>query len=146
MDDIQSGSQTLSEARKLQIELINLLERGEWSFINEFLNHSQLYEDEQIREIYNFKIKSVVNVASVKALGMLWVLTLDCFSFKMSIDKKESYTKRDVLSQIVHLFDSMGLIGPIIMTAKIFLQKLWLLKLQLREVLQSAKKVFEHLR
>ena len=146
MDDMLSGSQTLSEARKLQIELINLLERGGMKLHKWVSIYSQLYEDEQIRETCNFKIKSVVNVASVKALGMLWVLTLDCFSFKMSIDKKESYTKRDVLSQIVHLFDSMGLIGPIIMTAKIFLQKLWLLKLQLREVLQSAKKVFEHLR
>ena len=105
MDDIQSGSQTLSEARKLQIELINLLERGEWSFINEFLNHSQLYEDEQIRETYNFKIKSDMKAAPVKALGVLWAPTLDCFSFKVSIDEKETYTKRDILSQIVRLFD-----------------------------------------
>ena len=99
---------------------------GVWKLHKWVSNHSQLYENEQIRETYNFKIKSDVNAASVKALGMLWAPALDCFSFKVSIDKKETYTK--LTTQIARLFDPLDLIGPVIMKAKIFLQKLWLLK------------------
>ena len=73
----------------------------------------------------------------MKALGMLWAPTLDCFSFKMSIDKKSTYTKRDILHQIACLFDPLGLVNPVIMMAKIFLQKLWLLKLHWHKALPS---------
>ncbi|GFU54342.1 integrase catalytic domain-containing protein [Trichonephila clavipes] len=40
-----------------------------------------------------------------------------------------SFTKRMVLSTIVRIFDPLGLLGPIITWAKIFMQRLWLLDL-----------------
>ncbi|GFT45735.1 uncharacterized protein TNCV_2671661 [Trichonephila clavipes] len=40
-----------------------------------------------------------------------------------------SFTKRMVLSTIARIFDPLGLLGPIITWAKIFMQRLWLLEL-----------------
>ncbi|GFV14016.1 integrase catalytic domain-containing protein [Trichonephila clavipes] len=54
------------------------------------------------------------------------------------MDDLASYTKRDVLSVIARLYDPLGLIGPVISKAKIFLQKLWLRKLNWEEFLPDA--------
>ncbi|GBL82587.1 hypothetical protein AVEN_263675-1 [Araneus ventricosus] len=66
---------------------------------------------------------------SVKTLGITWKPTEDTFTFKVSIIEKASCTKRDVLSVIARLYDTLGFIGPVITKAKMFLQKLWQLKL-----------------
>ncbi|GFW00281.1 uncharacterized protein TNCV_4354781 [Trichonephila clavipes] len=58
--------------------------------------------------------------------------------FKVSIPSVASYTKRDVLSVIARLYDPLGLIGSVISKAKIFLQKLWLKKLNWKEFLPDA--------
>ncbi|GFR21380.1 uncharacterized protein TNCT_226851 [Trichonephila clavata] len=58
--------------------------------------------------------------------------------FKVSIPSIASYTKRDVLSVIARLYDPLGLIGLVISKAKIFLQKLWLRKLNWEECLPEA--------
>ena len=42
-------------------------------------------------------------------------------------------TKRLVLTVIARLFDPLGLLGPVITKAKIFMQQLWLLKIDWNE-------------
>ncbi|GBN39030.1 hypothetical protein AVEN_58548-1 [Araneus ventricosus] len=59
---------------------------------------------------------------------MAWKSNEDQFIFKVSVKEQIVYTKRDVLSTIAKLFDPLGLLGPVICKAKIFLQRLWLEK------------------
>ncbi|GFW33602.1 integrase catalytic domain-containing protein [Trichonephila clavipes] len=73
--------------------------------------------------------------SAIKTLGISWKPTGDYFMFKASIPLIASYTKRDVLSLIARIYDPLGLIGPVISKAKIFLQKLWLRKLNWEEFL-----------
>ncbi|GFV75028.1 uncharacterized protein TNCV_2114531 [Trichonephila clavipes] len=47
----------------------------------------------------------------------------------MAEESKDSYTKRCVLSTIARLFDPLGLLGPVVARAKIFMQSLWSLKI-----------------
>ncbi|GFU44461.1 uncharacterized protein TNCV_1505891 [Trichonephila clavipes] len=65
-----------------------------------------------------------------KALGIIWNPKLDCFIFRIEQQKLTSFTKRMVLSTIARIFDTLGLLGPIITWAKIFMQRLWLLELE----------------
>lgn len=71
----------------------------------------------------------------VKVVGMNWQPYRDQFVFKVELNDKFSYTKREVLSVIARLYDPLGLIGPVIAKAKIFLQKLWIQKLNWDDVL-----------
>ncbi|GIY16613.1 reverse transcriptase [Caerostris darwini] len=64
----------------------------------------------------------------IKTLGIIWQPNKDCFSFKVKVDCDNSFTKRAVLSTVEKIFDPLGLLGPIVTKAKIFLQKLWLIK------------------
>ncbi|GFQ66690.1 uncharacterized protein TNCT_586561 [Trichonephila clavata] len=73
--------------------------------------------------------------SAIKTLGVSWKPTGDYFMFEVSIPSIASYTKRDVLRVIARLYDSLGLIGPVISKSNIFLQKLWLRKLNCEECL-----------
>ncbi|GBO43446.1 hypothetical protein AVEN_272062-1 [Araneus ventricosus] len=48
---------------------------------------------------------------------------------EVTVKLKDNFSKREVLSNIAIPFDPLGLIGPVITSAKIFLQRLWLQKL-----------------
>ncbi|GBN37775.1 hypothetical protein AVEN_172648-1 [Araneus ventricosus] len=66
---------------------------------------------------------------------MIWNSVSDTFTYKANVNINQSYTKRDVLSQIARIYDPVGLLGPVISKAKIFMQHLWLLKLDWYETL-----------
>ncbi|GFT54684.1 uncharacterized protein TNCV_4266811 [Trichonephila clavipes] len=55
------------------------------------------------------------------------------------VELKDSYTKRCVLSTIDRLFDSLGLLGPVVARAKIFMQSLWSLKIDWIDELPSER-------
>ncbi|GFX06557.1 integrase catalytic domain-containing protein [Trichonephila clavipes] len=66
---------------------------------------------------------------------MLWDPKVDCLRYKIKISDKVIFSKRDVLSEIVRLYDPLGLIGPIVTKAYIFIQELWKIKLDWSEQL-----------
>ncbi|GFS73754.1 uncharacterized protein NPIL_518681 [Nephila pilipes] len=71
----------------------------------------------------------------VKTLPMLWGSSTDTFSYKVTVNTNNSFTKTDVLSDIARIYDPLGLLGPFIPMAKIFMQQLWLLKIDWHEKL-----------
>lgn len=65
----------------------------------------------------------------VKALGLLWNTFHDSFEIKLEIETSAEITMRNVLSDISKFFDPLGFITPVIINAKLFMQQLWLLKI-----------------
>ncbi|XP_035214637.1 uncharacterized protein LOC118188330 [Stegodyphus dumicola] len=125
VNDILSGSENLEDTISLQVELINLLNKGGIQLHKCVSNHPDLLNDNKAIE-YNFSSDSHL----VKTLGMFWACISDNLTFKVNIESEASFIKRDVLSTIASLFDPLGLIGPVITRAKIFLQNLWRQKLK----------------
>lgn len=84
----------------------------------------------------DFKTEEVVAMkthptALCTTLGMQWNTNNDQISYKVNLDKViPRVTKRTTLSEIASLFDPLGLLAPIIMQAKAFMQKLWLAKVE----------------
>ncbi|XP_072159686.1 uncharacterized protein [Bemisia tabaci] len=64
--------------------------------------------------------------SSESLLGLQWQPSSDIFSFK--VEKiTPVYTKRGIASVVAQIFDPLGLISPIMLKGKQFLQQLWLL-------------------
>ncbi|GBM66234.1 hypothetical protein AVEN_27917-1 [Araneus ventricosus] len=122
MDDVLTGEDNLIKAKDMQQQVISLFDRGGMELHKWSANNQSLLCDEMKESDYSFSKET-------KTLGILWKPQPDCFGFNLIIAQSEVYTKRAVLSQIARIFDPLGLLGPIITKAKIFLQKLWLLKL-----------------
>ncbi|XP_035229448.1 uncharacterized protein LOC118201452 [Stegodyphus dumicola] len=132
MDDILTGGNTLEEAKELQSELVQMLRRGGMELHKWVSNHPELLHDISTQE-YSFESRESV----VKTLGMLWKPKDDHLTFKTAVNNQDSFTKRQVLSEIAKLLDPLGLIGPVATRAKIFMQRLWLLKLGLERGITS---------
>ncbi|GFT08187.1 integrase catalytic domain-containing protein [Trichonephila clavipes] len=134
MDDLVSGAQILDTARQLQCQLQNMLETCGMKLHKWNSNSKGLLNSSSDQEHFF----STNAESAVKTLGISWKPTGDYFMFKVSIPSIASYTKRDVLSVIARLYDPHGLIGPVTSKAKIFLQTLWLRKLNWEEFLPDA--------
>ena len=67
---------------------------------------------------------------AVKTLGVQWDPIHDQFHFNaLQLENiSKSPTKRSVLSNIARLFDPLGWLSPVTVTAKIMMQDLWIIK------------------
>ncbi|XP_039951398.1 uncharacterized protein LOC120768688 [Bactrocera tryoni] len=68
--------------------------------------------------------------SSTTVLGLHWNPITDTLFFKVKACNFDTIpTKRIVLSNIARLYDPLGLLAPVVVTAKMFVQNLWLAKL-----------------
>lgn len=86
-------------------------------------------------DVPNFVVK-LNEEDTVSALRLLWQLFSDCFKFVV----KEWHppmrmTKRTLLSDTNSVYDPIGLISPVLIKDKIFIQQMWTLKVGWDELL-----------
>ncbi|GFU88884.1 uncharacterized protein TNCV_4445591 [Trichonephila clavipes] len=121
MDDILSGSESIEEVIELQHQLIEMFKTAGMQLHKWCGNLPEITS--------NLQEYAFLESEETKALGIIWNPKLDCFLFRIEQQRPTSFTKRMVLSTIARIFDPLGLLGPIITWAKIFMQRLWLLEL-----------------
>nr|XP_022908846.1 uncharacterized protein LOC111420154 isoform X2 [Onthophagus taurus] len=137
VDDIISGANDIDEVQELIFQLNRVLTAGgflarKWiSNVSEALAYvpSDLLSDTETLRVQDDN--------SPRALGILWNNSTDDFLFCFNNDDFDfrELTKRKVLSFIARLFDPLGWLSPIIVTAKIFMQNLWTCNLEWDEIL-----------
>ncbi|XP_055948217.1 uncharacterized protein LOC129981409 [Argiope bruennichi] len=132
MDDVLSGASTLEETKTLQHELVGILKTAQMSLHKWCGNTSELIPATE-------KEYELSSTDEIKTLGIAWKAKTDCFTFKVDLQHNAHPTKRSVLSIIARLFDPLGLLGPVITKAKIFMQQLWLLKIDWGEMLPEKE-------
>ena len=136
MDDTLSGGHTLEEALSKQIDLIKICKVGGFTLHKWKANHESLLN---FPESICAKINSSNSYFDL--LGLNWSVDGDYFSFDFETNKlPDTLSKRIVLANIAKFFDPLGWLAPVIITAKIFLQKLWLTKLEWDEKLSDELK------
>ena len=121
MDDVLAGAETLSEVDDLKHQLTCALQSAGMELHKWRSNCPSLQTSSD--SDYAFSDNE-----EVKTLGVLWNCQRDTFVFKTD-PQDGAITKRQVLSTIARIFDPLGLVGPVIAKAKMFLQSLWLLKI-----------------
>lgn len=127
VDNLLSGANCLEEILKIRDELILLCQRGGFTIRQWASNHTHALDNihEKIFNTDNIiESKDVINT-----LGMSWSSPNDSFIYTShNIDCKITFTKRNILSQIAKIFDPLGLLGPVIFSAKVIMQECWALK------------------
>ena len=121
MDDTLSGGHSLAEALQKQSDLIQICKVGGFSLHKWMANTPELLN-------FPVSIRAETKLANscFNLLGLNWCPNTDHFTFDFSLDNlKPELTRRQVLSSIAKLFDPLGCLAPVVITAKIFLQKLW---------------------
>ncbi|CAC5423298.1 unnamed protein product [Mytilus coruscus] len=62
----------------------------------------------------------------MKTLGVIWQADNDIFTFKANPPADDfKFTKRNILSKVATLFDSLGFIAPYTIRGKLLLQEMW---------------------
>lgn len=130
VDDIALGSDDIDEAIQLQSHIIELLKRGgfelrKWTSNDERLLSTIPKEFHEQPVNFHSPDQPLVNL-----LGLQWIPSNDMFTYKISISQHEQCTKRNVLSDIAKIFDPCGFLAPVVIFAKIFIQTLWIRKLE----------------
>ena len=81
---------------------------------------------------FNELVEADVSNPNVNILGLIWNIHRDDihikYNSKIVISDPHKLTKRKVVSALSSIFDPLGLISPLLVRGKIFIQKLWLSK------------------
>lgn len=127
VDDIMTGSDDLKGAINMQTQLVPMLSSAGMYLHKWCANHPVL-----LQRIPADKKEVTLDIGGeteeTKALGMKWMPAADVFMLNYQPKPAGIITKRTVLSEIATLFDPLGLVSPITVRAKAFIQELWALE------------------
>ncbi|XP_076686033.1 uncharacterized protein LOC143378078 [Andrena cerasifolii] len=125
MDDVVTGADSLQEAAELQTELRQLCQAGGFNLRKWASNRTALMEQLPTGDAIS-ECKWQAGETHT-ALGVRWSLADDSFRVHVHSPSADgAVTRRLVLSTIAKIFDPLGLVSPVTVNAKIFMQSLWL--------------------
>ncbi|XP_059221526.1 uncharacterized protein LOC131996094 [Stomoxys calcitrans] len=125
VDDMISGGNSVEEALAIRQQVSALLKRGNFLIRKWCSNEPAVLEGVPVSDCEQF-LKFHDGTDITKTLGLIWDPKSDNFIFSFNpINDWKVVTKRTILSSIARLYDPLGLIGPVITKAKIFMQHLW---------------------
>ncbi|XP_025832766.1 uncharacterized protein LOC112905148 [Agrilus planipennis] len=130
VDDLLTGFNSIEEAITLQRQIVEILNSGHFALRKWLSNDASLLNKITTDNNLEKGKLDLSNSSSTKTLGIIWNPQQDSFGYATTkCNMKGSVTKRTILSSIAQIFDPLGLLAPIVVTAKIIMQKLWQCKL-----------------
>ncbi|XP_026471164.1 uncharacterized protein LOC113375440 [Ctenocephalides felis] len=129
VDDIITGADSAVELVRLQRDVVELLGKGGFSLHKWSSNCREVLRSVP-KENQSSAMALFSEVDTVKTLGLAWNPCQDCFKIShIKVGETEVRkgfdTKRSVLSTIAQIYDPIGLISPVSVTAKLIMQELW---------------------
>lgn len=128
VDDILTGVNCKNDMINLISQLKTLLNNDEFEPYKWRSNCKEILSESESIEVVE-KLSTVAidvsNINNVKTLGLIWHSERDIFDFSIQLITSSSKTKREVLSAISRLYDSLGLISPILIRLKLIMQETW---------------------
>lgn len=129
VDDLLSGGNSISEVVELQQQVSSILSTAGFQLRKWKSNEPTILQHLNSKNLTNDKYFFGSSEAS-KVLGMFWSCKKDDLSFSFVLaSNKRIVTKRLILSETAKIFDPLGLLGPVTVRAKVYLQMLWSLNL-----------------
>ncbi|XP_036149070.1 uncharacterized protein LOC118647739 [Monomorium pharaonis] len=122
VDDLLTGADTKREAERARKEVVKLLARGRFELSKWASNYSETLNDDGDEP----RGRALGKEDGHKVLGIFWEPRDDKFRFQYEQGARGIRgTKRAILAETASLFDPLGLLGPIIIIAKIIMQDIW---------------------
>jgi hypothetical protein len=116
VDSVQVGVQMLKE-------LIILFEKCGMTFTKIMSNSKEILS--AVKQEHRAKLSDLDDLTETSVFGLAWNVALDLLGTK-AVRKLKVVTKRDFLSQMASVYDTLGLISPWILRARAILQQIWL--------------------
>lgn len=149
MDDLITGADDESEAISIYNEMTELMKSGGFQLQKWNSNCNTVQRKIGKHDMQGNPTEPIKINDCIKVLGVSWNRDSDNFQYMLNlIEPKEPITKRQVLSVIARLYDPLGWIAPVVVVAKILIQKLWQSRLEwddcLTEELLSQWQTFKN--
>lgn len=129
VDDVLFGDDDMDRLRQMRQQLCALLQLGGFELRKWASNSAALLFDIDSGNHGLSCDKTLQGDDVLKILGVSWQPSLDVFQFHVVLDSDIPATKRRILSTIAKLFDPLGWVTPVTVTTKMFMQRLWRLKI-----------------
>lgn len=123
VDDMLAGADSLNEAYEIYEQVSTILKRGQMTIRKFQSNAPELLK--KIPESDHGTYLQIGDTDVIKTLGLNWIPETDHFKYYYEISENVKLTRRSILSEILRLFDPLGLVQPVIVRAKIFMQRLY---------------------
>ncbi|XP_072946166.1 uncharacterized protein [Epargyreus clarus] len=126
MDDLITGADNEHEAIAIYNEMTELMKSGGFELQKWNSNCNMVLQKVGKRNEQGDPPEYIKLNDCIKILGVSWNRESDNFQYMVNLrESKEPITKRQVLSIIAQLYDPLGWIGPVVVVAKVLIQRLW---------------------
>lgn len=137
VDDLLTGSDSLEEIIKIQSDVSNILSSAGFQ-LRKWLSNSRdvLQQINLSNNVEEHCYLQFPDGNQSKTLGILWDPFTDSLRYTINdFSRNTAVTKRTILSITAQIFDPLGLLSPIIVKAKLIIQKIWQYKLSWDEAI-----------
>lgn len=126
MDNFYTGANSIEEAKLVRDQLITLCNSAGFPLSKWCSNAPELLAGLGQENLETILLIGGEENGIIKTLGMFWSPTDDKVKIWFNRpEAAEAHTKRQILSVIASIFDPMGLVGPVTVVAKCFMQEIW---------------------
>ncbi|XP_025158005.1 uncharacterized protein LOC112589336 [Harpegnathos saltator] len=125
VDDLLFGDGSRDRLLQVRRQLDALFQCGGFQLRKWASNSSELLADIDAHGHGLACIKSLQVDEKLKILGIGWDPTRDNFKVTVSLEGRVPKSKRAILAAIAKIYDPLGWVTPITITAKVFMQQLW---------------------
>lgn len=130
VDDIQTGAYTIEEAIQLRDQINSALLSGHFELRKWCSNKPEILQSIPKEHCTMDTTHQFDKNESIKTLGVRWNPNLDIFGFQFDFETNIIPTKRNVSSLAARIYDPLGHISPVTITAKIILKSIWSTKIE----------------
>ncbi|XP_050077807.1 uncharacterized protein LOC126564758 [Anopheles maculipalpis] len=129
VDDLLTGADDVSTAIEIRKQVSSMLESAGFSLRKWASNIPEALEGVPSVDLAAISLLEWKEDQAVSTLGLVWEPSSDMFRFRVDLPSPaDELTRSLVLSYIARIFDPLGQLGPTVILAKMFLQRIWSIK------------------
>lgn len=124
MDDCLKSLPSEEEAEKMVKDLTDICQKGGFHLTKWISNNRgvllSIPEEDRSKNLHELDLDRD-QLPVERALGLLWCVESDTFKFKLAL-KEQPHTRRGILSMVSSIYDPLGFLAPLTLSAKLLLQ------------------------